>query len=317
MLADPATWAFPPQLAATAGDRAAFERAPVGAGPFRLVSLRTSTHPAGKAAVAGLAVLSRNPDYFGMRPHLDRVEMPVVAGADAGSIAAYRAGRYQVLPLPPAEVDVVRADPEFGRQLLDTPRLSLVSLQRRPGATSSLAGGLSAAQVTALAAGKSGQAADALVPVGMPGYVPNVAHFALSPVTGETVTLTRPTGATERSYTSAVARVLRTDGAQVRIVRHGEWAVSELNLQSAAPATVVAALAGRGETSLVSQVEAAPPATVGRTLLHAQQTLLASGSIVPLTFGQTQLLIAPSVRGLVVDALGAPRLAGAWLTTGS
>ena len=200
MLADPATWAFPPQLAATAGDRAAFERAPVGAGPFRLVSLRKSTHPAGKAAVAGLAVLSRNPAYFGARPHLDRVEMPVVAGADAGSIAAYRAGRYQVLPLPPAEVDVVRADPEFGRQLLDTPRLSLVSLQRRPGATSSLAGGLSASQVTELAAGKSGQTADALVPLGMPGYVPNVAHFAPSPVTGETVTLTRPTGATETSY---------------------------------------------------------------------------------------------------------------------
>ncbi|HWG82479.1 MAG TPA: ABC transporter substrate-binding protein [Gaiellales bacterium] len=316
MLADPATWAFPPQLAATAGDRAAFEQAPVGAGPFRLVSLRKSTHPAGKAAVAGLAVLGRNRAYFGARPHLDRVEMPVVAGADAGSIAAYRAGRYQVLPLPPAEVDVVRADPEFGRQLLDTPRLSLVLLQRRPGATSPLAGGLSASQVTALAAGKSGQTADALVPVGMPGYVPNVADFAPSPVTGETVTLTRPAGLTERSYTKAVARVLRTEGAQVRIVRYGDWAVSELNLQSAAPATVIAALAGRGQTSLVSQVEAASPATVGRTLLHAQQTLLASGSIVPLTFGQTQLLIAPGVRGLVVDALGAPRLAGAWLTTG-
>ena len=315
MLADPATWAFPPQLAATAGDRAAFERAPVGAGPFRLVSLRKSTHPAGKAAVAGLAVLSRNPAYFGTRPHLDRVEMPVVAGADAGSIAAYRAGRYQVLPLPPAEVDVVRADPEFGRQLLDTPRLSLVSLQRRPGATSSLAGGLSASQVTALAAGKSAQAADALVPVGMPGYVPNVAHFAPSPVTGETVTLTRPAGATERSYTSAVTRVLRAGGAQVQIVAHGDWAVSELNLQSAAPATVIAALAGREQASLVSEVGAASPATVGRTLLHAQQTLLASGSIVPLTFGQTQLLIAPGVRGLVVDALGAPLLAGAWLTT--
>jgi hypothetical protein len=109
--------------------------------------------------------------------------------------------------------------------------------------------------------------------------------------------------------------VLRAGGAQVRIVPHGDWAVSELNLQSAAPATVIAALAGRGEASLVSEVEAASPATVGRTLLHAQQTLLASGSIVPLTFGQTQLLIAPGVRGLVVDALGAPRLAGAWLTT--
>jgi ABC-type transport system substrate-binding protein len=312
MLADPATWAFPPQLA---GDRAAFERAPVGAGPFQLVSLRKSTHPAGKAAVAGLAVLSRNPAYFGPRPHLDRVQMPVVAGANAGSIAAYRAGRYQVLPLPAAEVDVVRADPEFGRQLLDTPRLSLISLQRRPGATSSLAGGLSASQVTALAAGKSGQTADALVPVGMPGYIPNVAHFAPAPVRGETVTLTKPAGATETSYTNAVARVLRAGGAQVRIVRHGDWSVSQLNLQSAAPATVVAALAGPGEASLVSQVEAASPATVGATLLHAQRTLLASGSIVPLTFGQSQLLVAPGVRGLVVDALGAPRLAGAWLAT--
>jgi len=210
---------------------------------------------------------------------------------------------------------VVRADPEFGRQLLDTPRLSLISLQRRPGATSSLAGGLSASQVTELAAGKSGQAADALVPLGMPGYVPGVAHFAPSSVAGETVTLTRPTGATLTSFTNAVAHVLRSNGAQVRIVPRGDWAVSELNLQSAAPATVVAALAGRGETSLVTQVQAAPPATVGRTLLQAQRTLLASGSIVPLAFGQTQLLIAPNVRGLLVDALGAPRLAGAWLAT--
>ena len=316
MLADPATWAFPPQLAATAGDRAAFERAPVGAGPFRLVSLRKSTHPAGKAAVAGLAVLSRNPAYFGARPHLDRVEMPVVAGADAGSIAAYRAGRYQVLPLPPAEVDVVRADPEFGRQLLDTPRLSLVLLQRRPGATSSLAGGLSASQVTALAAGKSGQTADALVPVGMPGYVPNVAHFAPSPVTGESVTLTRPAGATERSYHER-----RRAGAANRRRPGADRPARRLGGLGAEPA-VGRPRHGRsrrwpaaGRQSLVSQVEAASPATVGRTLLHAQQTLLASGSIVPLTFGQTQLLIAPGVRGLVVDALGAPRLAGAWLTT--
>jgi hypothetical protein len=169
--------------------------------------------------------------------------------------------------------------------------------------------------VTELAAGKSAQPADALVPLGMPGYVPSVTHFAPAPVAGETVTLTRPTGATETSFTKAVARVLRSNGAQVRIVPHGDWAVSELNLQSAAPATVVAALAGRGGTSLVSQVEAAPPATVGRTLLQAQRTLLASGSIVPLAFGQTQLLIAPGVRGLLIDALGAPRLSGAWLAT--
>ncbi|HVI37616.1 MAG TPA: hypothetical protein VM684_15395, partial [Gaiellales bacterium] len=99
------------------------------------------------------------------------------------------------------------------------------------------------------------------------------------------------------------------------IVRRGDWVVSQLNLRSAAPATVIAAVAVGGARSLVSQVEAASPASLGRTLLDAQQTVLASGSIVPLTFGQTQLLIAPDVRGLVVDALGAPHLAGAWLTT--
>ena len=316
MLADPATWAFPPQLAATAGDRAAFERAPVGAGPFRLASLRKSTHPAGKAAVAGLAVLSRNPAYFGARPHLDRVEMPVVAGADAGSIAAYRAGRYQVLPLPAAEVDVVRADPEFGRQLLDTPRLSLISLQRRPGATSSLAGGLSASQVTELAAGKSGQTADALVPLGMPGYVPERRPLCA----GAGGRRDGDADQADRRHRDVVHERRRTGAASATAPRygssaHGDWAVSELNLQSAAPATVVAALAGRGQTSLVSQVEAAPPATVGADAASRAANAARERLDRPLTFGQTQLLIAPGVRGLLVDALGAPRLAGAWLAT--
>ena len=71
--------------------------------------------------------------------------------------------------------------------------------------------------MTELAAGKSGQTADALVPLGMPGYVPSVTHFAVAGGRRE-VTLTRPTGATETAFTNAAARVLRNDGAQVRIV---------------------------------------------------------------------------------------------------
>ena len=34
----------------------------------------------------------------------------------------------------------------------------------------------------------------------------------------------------------------------------------------------------------------------------------------PIAFGETQLLVAPRVRGLVYDALGAPHLADAWIS---
>src|SRR5438309_166362 len=64
-LLDPATWAFPPQLAATAAARAAYERAPVGAGPFQVESIVHSQRPAGRAPVPGEVVLTPNPGYFG------------------------------------------------------------------------------------------------------------------------------------------------------------------------------------------------------------------------------------------------------------
>jgi hypothetical protein len=35
--------------------------------------------------------------------------------------------------------------------------------------------------------------------------------------------------------------------------------------------------------------------------------------VIPIAFGQTQLLVAPRVRDLLYDALGCPRLAAAWL----
>jgi hypothetical protein len=37
---------------------------------------------------------------------------------------------------------------------------------------------------------------------------------------------------------------------------------------------------------------------------------------VPLAFGQTELLEAPAVHDLGLDALGAPKLGDVWLATG-
>ncbi|HEY0389966.1 MAG TPA: ABC transporter substrate-binding protein [Gaiellales bacterium] len=307
-LADPATWAFPPQLASTPAARVAFERAPVGAGPFRVVRLVHSEHPQGKAPVAGEVVLLRNPGYAGPRPRLARIDMPVVTQADAArSIAAYRAGRYQVLGVPAAAADVVRADPRFDRQLVDVPRLSLVFLRASPGAVP-LAGAVDASGVVTQALGKSGQPADGLLPAGMPGYVPGAAHPAARTLAGVRVTLTHVTSPTLAAITAALAQSLRRRGAQVRVVARGMWTVSELDLQSPAPDAALAALAG----PLPGPVIAAAGGDRDGALLAAQEAVLARGGIVPLAFGTSELLVAPGVHGLALGALGAPRLASAW-----
>lgn len=317
-LVDPATWAFPPQLAGTAAARAAFEQAPVGAGAFQVESIVHPQRPAGKAPVPGEVVLTPNPAYFGPRPHVARVDMPVVTQADAArSIAAYRSGSYQVLDVPTAAVDVVRADPGFDRQLVDLPRLNLIYLRATGGAAAgpALGGAIDPAAVVSQALGKSGQPADGLLPVGMPGYVPGVANFPAVPLAGTTVTLTHVTDPTLASLTAVLAQALRARGAQVTVVPHGGWTVSELDLQSATADALLAGLAGQ-DSPLLAGVEAGTGAAHDSALLEAQRTLLSGGDLVPLAFGQTELLEAPPVHDLGIDALGAPRLGGVWLATG-
>jgi len=314
-LVDPATWAFPPRLAATPAERAAFEHAPVGSGPYAVQRLIHSEHPAGKAAVPGDVVLTANPAYDGPRPRIGRIDMPVVTQADAArSIAAYRAGRYQVLGVPPAAADVVRADPTFDRQLVEAPRLSLIYLRASPGAPP-LAGGVDASGVVSQALGKSAQPADGLLPAGMPGYVPGAAHPAPHSVAGETVTLTHVDSPTLASITVALAESLRHGGARVRVVPHGQWTVSQLDLQSPSADSALALLAGPGATEAAAAENAS-----GRSrdvdLLAAHEQLLGRGDLIPLAFGSTELLVASDVHGLALDALGAPRLSAAWRTQG-
>jgi hypothetical protein len=211
----------------------------------------------------------------------------------------------------------VRADPGFDRQLVDLPRLSLIYLRATGGSAAgpALGGAIDPAAVVAQALGKSGQPADGLLPVGMPGYIPGAAHFTAAPLAGTTVTLTHATDPTLASLTTALAQALRAKGAQVAVVGHGGWTVSELDLQSATADALLTGLAGK-DSPVLAGVQAASGAAHDAALLDAQRTLLASGELVPLAFGQTELLEAPSVHGLVIDALGAPRLDGVWLATG-
>jgi ABC-type transport system substrate-binding protein len=315
-LLDPATWAFPPQLAQTRAQRRAFENAPVGAGPFQVRMLRRSSRMKGKAPVAGLVVLARNPDYFGPAPHLNAVQLPVVTGTDAArTFAAFRAGHYQALPVPAAAGDVVRADPAFQRRLVVAPRLSLYAL-RSSAATPvrlAVAGALDRQQVAALALGKSAQAADGLLPAGMPGYTPEMASYPRIPGARPFVRLTRETG-TLGQLTDAVAQVLRQRGLTVRVVPHGDWTVTQTDLASPSPGAGLAAVYGAGQQA-AAPIDAARGAAVNQAVMRVQRALLASGAVVPLAFGQQELLVAPRVRNLRLDALGAPDLAGAWLVS--
>ena len=310
-LVDPATWAFPPQLASTPAARSAFEQHPVGSGPYAVTKLVHSEQPAGKAPIAGEVVLNANPAYDGPKPRLAHIDMPVVTPADAArSIAAYRAGRYQVLGVPPAAADVVRADPRFDRQLVAAPRLSLIYLRGAPGAKP-LAGAVDAPTVVTQALGKSAQPADGLLPAGMPGYVPGAAHPAPASVAGRTITLSHVATPVLASITAALAESLRHAGANVRVVPHGQWTVSQLDLQSPSPDAALALLAGPNAPEALAAENASGDGRDAH-LLASHEQLLEQGALIPLGFGSTELLVSPDVHGLVLDALGAPQLAMAW-----
>ena len=245
--------------------------------------------------------------------------MPVVGATEAASsIAGFRAGRYQVLPVPISEADAVRADPVFSGRLVVAPRLTLYALRSSAGSAVkrlAVAGALDRPQAVGLALGKSAQTADGLLPLGMPGYVPDAARYLRVPGTGLDVTLTHEREATAAQLTAGVAQALRAKGATVHVVPHGRWSVTEIDLASPSPGAAVAALAGPS-SPLAAAVNAAAGDRLAGALQHAQAALLDSGTIVPLAFGQTALLVSPRVRDLRLDALGAPQLDATWLTAG-
>ncbi|MDX6494149.1 MAG: hypothetical protein QOE17_135, partial [Gaiellales bacterium] len=75
----------------------------------------------------------------------------------------------------------------------------------------------------------------------------------------------------------------------------------------------ITAATGAPAAPLDAAHAAADPRERAGLYVEAERRLISSRIVIPIAFGQTQLLVAPRVRDLLYDALGGPRLAAAWL----
>lgn len=80
-------------------------RAPVGTGPFRFVSWEAGRR----------IVLAANDDYWGGRPYLDSVELPIVPSQET-ALQALLAGEVDYTSLTPLQWEARSADPSFSRR---------------------------------------------------------------------------------------------------------------------------------------------------------------------------------------------------------
>jgi len=87
-------------------------RKQIGNGPFRLTRLDTDQ----------IAVFEANPDYWGGRPRLDRIEFVYQKGT-AVAIEAYKAGQLDIVSLgnDPSQISTLKKDPQLSQQLLIYP----------------------------------------------------------------------------------------------------------------------------------------------------------------------------------------------------
>jgi hypothetical protein len=318
-LGDPATWAFPPDRNDTPTERAEFELDPVGAGPFQVRTFIRTQRPPGKAVTPGLVVLARNPGYFGPRPRVARVELPVASAAEhpARVFKLYRSGALDVLGVPPALVDIVRADPGLRDQLIGYPKLELTYLRAGRGVSRAerrgVANALNPRRVVSLALGKFGQAADGIVPLGTPGYVPEAGPPRVQrPGSFAMITVVRPSDPLLAPIADAVAEVLTQNGLDAEVADDGNWRVETRSLRSPAPEAAIAPFAG--VTPQTRRLYARFLATGDDDVqVDLQRAILEESVIVPIAFGQAELLAASRVAGFHFDGMGAPQLRLAWL----
>ena len=112
------SWEVPilPRHLYESGDFASsrYNRAPVGTGPFRFVSWDTGRR----------MVLAANTDYWGGRPYLDRLELPMIPAQET-TLMALLAGEIDYASLTPTQWAAHAAEPQFGRRFSTFQYLSL------------------------------------------------------------------------------------------------------------------------------------------------------------------------------------------------
>ncbi len=89
-------------------------REPIGTGPFRFVSWETGRR----------IVLAANPDYWGGRPYIDTLDIPIIPSQET-TLQALLAGEVDYASLTPVQWDAYARDPAFARRFATVQYLSL------------------------------------------------------------------------------------------------------------------------------------------------------------------------------------------------
>jgi oligopeptide transport system substrate-binding protein len=234
-LGHPVTWAFPPQLANTAAKQKAFEKHPVGAGPFMFDHWTNNKE----------VVIKKFPGYFGTPAHLDEVDFQIYPDADEQApFDAFKAGQLDVATIPSGQVRQTKAnstisqDAHFGNQLAiyyygfdlndkSSPLSSNLQLRQ------ALAYATNSAAVVNNVNEGVGSVADGLVPPGIPGYKPGQSPYTFdtskasdllqqSGESGTTVTLSYNTSPGHQRIAEALAQGYKDAGINIKLANY-EW----------------------------------------------------------------------------------------------
>jgi ABC-type transport system substrate-binding protein len=331
VLANPGTWAFPPQLAQTDAEIQAMDAGPVGAGPFRLASRSASA-----------LTLERNP--AAVQPaHLDGVTLDVMppSDADRAAMAAYRGGRLDVADVPPQQAQVTMADPVLSRQLLVRPVAAVTVVLLQPSARlgpaqrRAIAWATDAPAVASSVTGGVSTVADGLVPAVTPEYLPGVSPYAHDPAVARRLA---PAGSFPRDVPLAafpdrglpglatperVAETLVEGYRRAGLpVRRGRCCVAPAlvaRVVAAYPSAdgILSQLVAEDDLgSLAPARSTADPARRAQRYAALARRILDEATVIPVTFDARALVVSPRVHHFQIDSLGLPHFESCWLTGG-
>ena len=181
-LGHPVSWAFPPQLADTPAKQKQFEHHPVGAGPFYFVSWDHNKD----------IVIKKNPDFFGVKAHIDEVNFPIFPdGDESAAFLAFKAGKLDYATVPTGQVRATQSDPKLGKDYYHAPELAIYYYGFTLKGNNPVAKNKTLRQAINYATNSPAvvnqvnegvpTVADGLVPPGIPGYTKGVSPYHYDP----------------------------------------------------------------------------------------------------------------------------------------
>jgi ABC-type transport system substrate-binding protein len=314
VLANPGTWAFPPDRAATPAGRRAFEQAPVGAGPFALRSWTPGRR----------IELTANPRAV-VRPHLDGVTFLLLPKPD-GARAAMRGfarGLVDVAEVPPVQAQVTMADPRLSKRLLVQPTESATIVLVHPSASldaaerRALAYGTDAQSVATSVMGGVSTVADGLVPAGTPASPPGVWPYDYDAGAARHLLQGLPAvrlrlGAGPGSEDAVATLVAGYRDAGIDATAGGRSAqvtVARIFARYPGPDGMLAQLAGPAGRPLIQRARATADADRRAALYAAaERAILDPGTVIPVTFDGRAFVVSARVTRFQIDPLGLPHL---------